>query len=95
MNKSDVETFVANLKKAIFDREVVTVAGGEFSGDELKAVRDALMSYLAGVAVQSNADVLSFLANMKQAIRNRETVEIGGGLFSGDELDSVAKALAA
>lgn len=36
----------------------------------------------------------AFIANLKHAIRNRETVSIGGGEFSTDELKAVADALA-
>lgn len=35
----------------------------------------------------------AFLANLKHAIRNRETVTIGGGAFSPDELKEVVAAL--
>jgi len=31
------ETLIANLEKAVFDRESVTIGGGVFSPDEIKA----------------------------------------------------------
>lgn len=36
----------------------------------------------------------TFIANLAHAIRNRETVSIGGGTFSADELRAVNHALA-
>lgn len=32
----------------------------------------------------------TFLANLKSTIRNHEKIRIGGGIFSGEELKSVA-----
>lgn len=88
INFAHVETFSANLKKAIFDRETVTVSGGDFNREELIAVRDALACTMVGTHTPG-LDVTSFVANLKSAFRNRETVEIGGGLFSGEELEAV------
>jgi hypothetical protein len=36
------QTFIANLKKAIRDRETANVGGGGFSGDDLREVLRAL-----------------------------------------------------
>lgn len=95
INLSDVETFLANLKRAIFDRESVMVGSGEFHTQELMAVRDVLTGYLAtGASPKSGDDVLTFAANLRHDIRNREVVSIGGGTFSGSELESVVRALA-
>lgn len=38
-------------------------------------------------------NVITFLANLKHDIRNDATVEVGSGLFSGQELVDVAEAL--
>lgn len=35
---SDLKTLLANLKSAIANRQSVTIAGGIFHGDELKAL---------------------------------------------------------
>lgn len=35
----------------------------------------------------------AFLANLNQAIRNKETVTIGGGEFSGKELEDLRDAV--
>jgi len=40
-------------------------------------------------------NVTTFLANLKHDIRNGQTVEVGSGLFSGQELIDVAEALRA
>lgn len=37
--------------------------------------------------------VKTFVANLRRAIRNRETVDVGGGLFKPDELQAVVDAL--
>lgn len=39
------------------------------------------------------ANVTIFLANLRHDIRNNQTVEVGSGLFKGQELVDVAKAL--
>jgi len=41
-----------------------------------------------------NDNVTTFLANLKHDIRNNQTVEVGSGLFKGQELVDVANALA-
>jgi len=37
-----MKTFISNLKRAIQNRESVTIGGGQFSPDELRAVLSAL-----------------------------------------------------
>lgn len=39
--------------------------------------------------------VKDFSSNLRHAIRNRESVEVGGGIFTGDELKAVLGALEA
>lgn len=36
----------------------------------------------------------TILANLDRAIRNKETIDIGGGTFSGDELKSLREVIA-
>lgn len=38
-------------------------------------------------------NVKTFVANLRRAIRNRETVDVGGGLFKPEELQAVVDAL--
>lgn len=45
------------------------------------------------ISAQTIAFAQTFLSNLKQAIRNRETVMIGGGSFEGDELLALRDAL--
>lgn len=40
-----LETFIANLKGAIRNRETVTIDGGEFNTEELQEVLTALREY--------------------------------------------------
>ena len=42
-----------------------------------------------------NDNVTTFLANLKHDIRNHQSVEVGSGIFKGQELVDVANTLAA
>lgn len=42
-----------------------------------------------------NDNMVTFLANLKHDIRNNQSVEVGSGIFKGQELVDVANALAA
>lgn len=55
-----METFVANLKRAIRDHETVSIGGGQFSPAELKTVVAVLETAQAhAAALQEIANILS------------------------------------
>lgn len=47
-----------------------------------------LLHYLKGIIMLD-----TFLANLKKAIRDNETVTIGGGIFTPDELREILRAI--
>jgi hypothetical protein len=47
-----------------------------------------VLHYLKGIIMLD-----TFLANLKKAIRDNETVTIGGGVFTPDELREILKAI--
>lgn len=53
-----METFIANIKRAIRNRETVAIGGGKFATSELKVVADALAK------AQAHATALQEISKM-------------------------------
>lgn len=93
-----MDAFIANLKYAIRNRETVTIGGGEFSGDELKEVAEALVASkaqaqaasLPGGARPAVLDLETFGSRIRQALPSVDQYERG----YRDCLESVVLALA-